>query len=167
MTANDDLMRLLNFEPADLQANRAGHLSDRQRQRLGRLRRRAALLSGAIMVMIVLLATGVIFLGQRQGSAIALLVGIGLTSINAVIMGRAVQNWLRLDEDLRRDEVEELDGTIQRTVRVIGRALIYLIKIDGRELNVPKAVFNALPEGGRWRISRARRSASLLAAEPR
>ncbi len=166
MNPSDEVMRLLDFDADDLKANRAGHLSERQRQRLGRLRRRAALLSGGIIFAIVLLASAVIFFGQREDSAIAVLIGIGLTAVNAVLMARAVQSWLRLDEDLRRGEIETLSGTIERTVRVVGRALIYLIKIDGRELNVPKAVFNVLPDGGRWHIYRARRSASLLAAEP-
>ncbi len=166
MSSAPDLMRLLDFTPDDLQANRAGKLSPRQAARLVRIRRRSTLVSAGIMVVIGLAATVVMFLAQRDNSVIGLLVGITLTIINAIVMARAVQNWLRLADDLRGGAVETLSGGVQRTVRVIGRALIYVLKIDQREVVVPKAVFKAVPEGARYRLFRAQRSGTLLAAEP-
>jgi len=166
-TAPDsDLARLLDFTPEDLRANHDGRLSPRQATRLKRLRQRTTLISAAIMLLIGLVAAVVLFLSQRDNSAIGLLIGLALTVINAVVMARAVQNWLRLADDLKGDEVETLTGLVERTVRVIGRALIYVLKVDQHELVVPKDVFNAVPDGARYRFYRARRSGALLAAEP-
>ncbi|MCC6617064.1 MAG: hypothetical protein IT320_26565 [Anaerolineae bacterium] len=166
-TASDsDLARLLDFTPEDLQANHDGRLSPRQTTRLKRLRRRTTLINAAIMFLIGLAAAVVLFLSQRDASAVGLLVGLALTVINAVVMARAVQNWLRLADDLRGGDVETLNGVVERTVRVIGRVLIYVLKVDRGELVVPKDVFNAVPDGARYCFYRARRSGTLLAAEP-
>ena len=120
MSSAPDLMQLLDFTPDDLQVNRAGKLSPRQAARLVRIRRRSTLISAGIMLLIGLAATLVMFLAQRDNSTIGLLVGITLTIINAIVMARAVQNWLRLADDLNGGTVETLSGGVQRTVRVIG-----------------------------------------------
>jgi len=77
-----------------------------------------------------------------------------------------VQNWLRTAGDLQRAEVQTLSGVVTRTVRVIGRAVIYVLAIDGRELIIPKEVFNAIADGSRWRLYRAAQTGTLLAGEP-
>jgi uncharacterized membrane protein len=160
------LASALDFNSDDLQVNRSGMISERQRARLRASRSRAALLSVLALVVIGLVAAGVLFLAQQGKSWIALLIGIALTVVNALIMGRMVQNWLRTAGDLQRAEVQTLSGVVTRTVRVIGRAVIYVLAIDGRELIIPKEVFNAIADGSRWRLYRAAQTGTLLAGEP-
>jgi hypothetical protein len=156
----------LDFDSDDLQINRSGMISERQRARLRTSRSRSTLISVLALVVIGLVAAGVLFLAQQGNSWIALLIGIALTAVNAVIMGRMVQNWLRTAGDLQRAEIQTLSGVVKRTVRVVGRAVIYVLTIEGHELVVPKEVFNAIVDGSRWRLYRAAHTGTLLAGEP-
>lgn len=165
MMADSDLMRLLDFDKDDLNANRRGQLSARQQARLRRTRSRATALNVLLLVFIVLCATGALYLAQTRNSIVGLLIGILLTVVNAILMARTLQNWLRVAEDLRTQRVEALSGAVERTVRVVGRAIIYVLKVGGREFIAPKAVFNTVPEGERWHFYRAPRSGTLLSAE--
>ncbi len=159
------LMEHLEFDAEDLTTNRAGMLSARQVERLRRARGRALLVSGSALALIAVVASGLLFLAQRGGSQIALLVGIALTLVNAVIMARAVQTWLRTEEDLRRGAVEKVEGNIKRTVRIFGRLPVYVLTLDGGEIVVSKDVFNAMTDGGYYRLYRAKRTGALLTAE--
>jgi hypothetical protein len=165
MIANPDLMRLLQFDESDLANNRAGLLSAAQRERLTKQRGRAALVNGVAVVIILLIAAVLLFIAQRNNNVFALFIGIALTVVNALLLARTAQGWLRIAGDLARDEVDMLEGKVERTVRVIGRVLVYVLKVGGRELTVTKEVFNAVGEGRRWRFYRARYSGTLLSAE--
>jgi hypothetical protein len=165
MIANPDLMRLLQFDESDLANNRAGLLSAAQRERLAKLRGRTTLVNGAVVVAILLVAAVLLYIAQRNNNAFVLFIGIALTVINALLLARTAQGWIRIAGDLARDEVETLEGKVERTVRVIGRVLIYTLKVNGRELTVTKEVFNTVGEGRRWRFYRARYSGTLLSAE--
>jgi hypothetical protein len=165
MIANADLMRLLQFDAGDLANNRAGLLSERQRQRLRRTRSRAALVNGGVAFVIVIAAAALLFLAQRDNSLPALLVGIMLTVANALLIGLTAQSWLRIAGDLARDEVDTLVGKVERTVRVVGRSVQYLLRVEGKDIPVTKEVFNAVAEGQRWRFYRAKVSGTLLSAE--
>ena len=160
------LMEALQFGEDDLATNRAGMLSATQVERLRASRRRALLVSAGALVVIALVASGLLFVAQQGGSWVGVLVGIALTLVNAVIMARAVQSWLRTEDDLRRGEVEKIEGSVARTVRVFGRLPVYLLTINGREVVVTKEVFNAVKDGGYYRLYRARRTGTLLTAEP-
>lgn len=160
------LMELLRFSEDDLATNRAGMLSEPQVERLRGARRRALLVSTGSLIVIALVASGLLFVAERGGSWVGILVGIALTLVNALIMARAVQNWLRTEDDLRRGEVEKIEGSVKRTVRVFGRLPVYLLAINGREVVVTKEVFNAVRDGGYYKFYRARRTGALLTAEP-
>lgn len=159
------LQETLRFDDDDLATNRAGMLSRAQVERLARERRRALLVSGGALAAIALAAAALLFIAQQGGSWVVLLIGIALTVINALIMARAVQSWLRMENDLRRGEVEVIEGTARRTVRIFGRLPVFVIALDDREVVVTKDVFNAITEGGRYRFYRAQSSGALLTAE--
>lgn len=159
------LMEALQFGEDDLATNRAGMLSATQVERLRASRRRALLVSAGALIVIALVASGLLFIAEQGGSWVGVLVGIALTLINAVIMARAVQSWLRTEDDLRRGEVEKIEGNVKRTVRVFGRLPVYLLAVNGREVAVGKEVFNAVQDGGYYRLYRARRTGTLLTAE--
>ncbi len=164
-TSNRRLMQLLGFDADDLRANQTGQLSDRQRSRLLAIRRRVLLINLAILLVVIFVAALLIFLGGR-GSPILTLVGIGLTLLNALVMGFFVRSMLRLTADLQAGEVETLNGKAAHTVRVMARrATLYIVRIGEREIVVDQSVFESFASDARYRVYRAPRSGVLLAAE--
>lgn len=161
-----DLLTALNITSADLAANRQGQLSETQRLRLRRAWRRTLLTGTLALIFVGLTATVLLFLGQTGGSGILTLLGIGLTIINAAIVGIGAQSLLRLNRDLHEQKVMAQETIIHRTVRIAGRNATYVLKTDGDELVVPKGVFNAFVDGARYRLYRAPASKALLSAEP-
>jgi hypothetical protein len=97
---------VLNFTAADLAANREGRLSDRQQERLRLSRQRSVLIGGALVVIFIFAATGLLFVGGRRDSPILQLVGLGLTLCNAAMLGVFLRYWLRLGADLQAGRVE-------------------------------------------------------------
>ena len=79
-----DLMQALAFTADDLRANRAGQLSQPQQDHLRAVRKRNARVGMAIVFAFVLVATGLLFAGQRNESSILGLIGILMTMINAL-----------------------------------------------------------------------------------
>ena len=158
-------MRLLQFDEGDLANNRAGLLSERQRLRLQRARSRTVLVNGGVAFLIVIVAAALLFLARQSNSIPALLIGIMLTIANAFLIGLTAQSWLRIAGDLQRDEVDVLTGKVERTVRVVGRSVNYLLRVESKDIPVTKEVFNIIPEAQRWRFYRARVSGTLLSAE--
>lgn len=159
------LAEALNFSPDDLAANRAGRLSDAQVERLKRGWRRTLWIVVGLVLLFVLVATMLLFLAQRQESFILTAIGIIVTVVNAVIVGLGTQSFLRTSSDLRRGEVAVISGVVGHTIRVTGRVLTYVLKVDGQELIVSKVVFYAVDDAKAYRFYRAPASRTLLSAE--
>jgi hypothetical protein len=164
-----DLMTALNFTPDDLAANRAGVLSDAQRERLRRSGR--PLFYGVVGLALALMtgAALLIYLGQRGAAPILSLVGVSLTAINAVVLAVGVGSQLRLREDVRGGRVVTLSGIVRRVVRVSRRSAAYVLVVELPEgalrLNVSKAVFNSFQDGARYHLYRTPSARLLVAAE--
>jgi len=157
-------MTALNFTEIDLNANRAGDISLAQAERLRRSWRRTLWVSLIILLLVLIGASLLIYLGQRQGNGIMTLIGIALTVLNAYIMGRLAQARYRLVADLRPPIVVQ-DGQVERTLRIVGRGRLYVLKIDGRELLVTRPIFNAFEDKARYRLYRTPASKQILSAE--
>jgi hypothetical protein len=160
------LAEALNISSEDLDANRAGRLSESQKQRLKRGWRRTLVILITVIVVVGLIATAALFFGQRNSSSILTGIGIVLTVINAVIVGIGAQSYLRTNGDLRGGNVAEVRGVVSHTVRVSGRVATYVLKLDEQEVVVPRPVFFAIEEGKPYRVYRAPASKTVLAAEP-
>lgn len=163
-SASAGLMTALNFTEIDLNANRTGDISLTQAERLRKSWRRTLWISLLILFAVLIGASLLIYTGQRQGNGILLVMGVALTIINAFIMGRLVQARYRLVADLRPPVVVH-DGQIERTLRIIGRGRLYILKIDGRELIVTRPIFNAFEDKARYRLYRTSASKQILSAE--
>lgn len=157
-------MEALGFSADDLAANRAGQLSERQRQQLRRAHLRLMRSLIVIVSGIVLLATGALYLGSSSGRIVFTLIGITLTLVNAGLVGFAAQQRLRYRADTAAP-VRAQSSTVHRVLRVSGRSPAYLIRLEGEELRVNKRVFNAFVEGERYWLYRAGSSGTLLSAE--
>jgi hypothetical protein len=160
------LPETLNFTPEDLAANRAGHLSEAQKERLTHNWQRTLWIVIAIVVVCGLGATTLLFLAQQQGSPILSFIGVGVTVLNAVIVGVGAQSYLRTSRDIREGRVAEMSGAVSHTIRVSGRVATYILKLDGQPLVVSKPVFFAVEDGKPYRFYRAPASKTLLSGEP-
>lgn len=160
------LADVLNFSPEDLAANRAGELSAAQKVRLMRGWRRTFWIILGLVVGFGLLATILLFLGQRNESPILSVIGITVTVINAVIVGLGAQSYLRTSSDLRGGRIATISGVVSHTIRVSGRIATYILRVDGQEIVVSKPVFFAIEDAKPYHLYRAPASRTLLAAEP-
>jgi hypothetical protein len=159
------LAEVLRFSPDDLNANRAGLLADGQRDRL--LRQWTVTRVPFIIALIVigLLATVFLFFGGESDSPVLNVIGVGLTLVNAAIVGLAANTWLRTRRDVRDGRVQTLEGELRHTIRINRRVRVYMLDIAGERLAVPRPVFNAFEEGVRYRLYRAPFTGLLLSAE--
>lgn len=168
-TPISDLMAVLQFSPADLEANRAGTLTDAQRQRLRRGGRPLFYAVVGLALALIIGAALLIYLGQRNESPILSLVGVSLTVINAVVLAVGVGSRLRLSADLRSRRVVTISGVVRRVVRVSRRSAAYVLAVELPEgtlrLNVSKAVFNSFQDGVRYHLYRTPSARLLVAAE--
>lgn len=162
-----DLSAALAFSADDLAANRDGHLSAAQTARLRAAWRRQVTITALLVLALMIAATVLIFFGQRGDSGALVFIGMALTVINAVIVGRAAQYAMRVSADTARGSVTATRGVVNRTVRVMSaRVTLFVLKVDGREeLIVSKPVFNAFEEGKPYAFYRAAASKTLLSAE--
>lgn len=163
------LSEALRFTQADLAENRAGRISDSQRDQLtidgGRIFR----IGIAALIGIGFLAALALFAGAQNRQPVLTLIGITLTILNAGIMGFIVRNRLRLSDDVRNLLMRD-QGVINHTVRIVGgRTATYLLdfhsELGTERLLVPKNVFFAFEEGQSYALYRTAASKTLLAAE--
>ena len=156
----ENLGPLLHFDDADLDANRAGSLSESQRKRLWRLEvlkvAGAAILLGAgALFNVALIAGWMTAHGRGAGAGLGLmLIGIALAAISA-------PPWL----DLARGKVMMAEGDLRATEQVTRSSTIHYFTVDGMSFNVSKAAHDEL-RAGRRRVYYLRRSKTLLSVEP-
>lgn len=167
MTASADGLRAaLNFTESDLRANRQGQLTIEQVKRLRRGQRRSALIGAAVFSAFVFASTGLIFAGQTENNSIMLLAGLGLTLVNALMIGHMGRDIMRINRDLRSNGVEALAGNVERVLRRGRQRDSYLLKVAGQRLHVTKEVFLQFDHLKPYRIYRTRLTRILLSAEP-
>ena len=155
----------LGFSSADLEANRRGKLSPAQIRRIEQRRKRNAVVAALVFFALALVATGFFYLAQLNRSLILFGAGAMLTIVNAVMVWRAGRSFMRVGGDLRAGEAEALAGEVERVLRRGRAADNYVLRIDGVDLFVSKAVFNGFQHLAPYRIYRSANSRVLLSAE--
>jgi len=160
------LTEILNFSAEDLDANRAGRLSEAQTQRLTRNWRRTLWIVIGLVILLGLAATTILFVAQRNGSSVLSIIGVLVTVINAAIVGLGAQSYLRTSNDLKGGRVSEISGVVSHTIRVSGRVATYILKVGDQNVVVSRMVFFAVEDGKPYRFYRAPSSKTLLSAEP-
>lgn len=161
------LAEALGFTAEDLAANREGRLSATQRARLQSAWRRSAGVYGVLMIGGILLATILLFAARRTDSPVLNIVGIGVTFINAAVVGLFAQSWLRFRGDTDGRPLQVLTGPATRTLNINPRARMaaYFVTVGGARIRVNKPIFNAFTEHAVYRVYRAPLSHQLLTAE--
>ncbi|MBK8029116.1 MAG: hypothetical protein IPK17_06300 [Chloroflexi bacterium] len=150
------LAQLLDFTQHDLNANRSGRLTERQRAHL-QLRRDAssALLSTGVGGLIVVAAVCVGLAQDISKLHVELLFVIPIAFVLAYI----IQLWVNFTRDLSARRVDAVSGcaTAQRARLRIGHS---------RFTVADETVATAFQSGAEYRAYYARRSKMLLSAEP-
>lgn len=159
------LKSALDFNEADLAANRRGALSASQAARLRATRRRQLAAGLLLFASLVIAATTLIYLGQGSGESILGWAGALLILINAVNVGVIARGYMRVGGDLRPGSVEVLAGEVERVLRRGRQADNYLIRIDGASLVVSKDVFLGFRHEAPYRIYRSVHARLMLSAE--
>jgi hypothetical protein len=160
------IMQALGFTPDDLSANQHGTLGAYQIAYLQTLQTRALLIGGAAFVAFALLAATFLFFGQQQNTIILTFAGIFCTLLNALTAGIFGRQWMRLAADIRHEQVEIIEGVMERVVRTEGRMNNFVLRVDGRQFAVKKELFRFFRHEAPYRLYRAAHSGTLLGAEP-
>ena len=160
------LMAAMGFSQADLDANRRGLLSPAQAARLKSSRQRQLAIALLLFFSLVIVATALIYMGQRSWNPILGWAGALLIVINAVIVGTLGRGYMRLGGDLRPGNIEVLAGEVERVLRRGRQRDNYLIRIDGASLYVTKEVFLGFKHEAPYRLYRGAHSGLLLSVEP-
>lgn len=160
------LMRLLNFAPDDLIANRAGNMSELQRYTLRVRRRRAIIIGLAIIFTVAFIASLLIFLGAQRDSLILRFIGIGLALCNVMLGWVFARHWIRLTTDIRTGHVQTARGPLERVIKPVNRRVMnYMIRVESAEVFVPKEAFDVFAHRISYALYRAPATGMLLAAE--
>lgn len=162
------LQTILGFTDADLDANRAGQLSDSQRNVLLRGWRRTRNILIVAILVLGLAATFILFFGQENQSPVLTFIGMGLTVVNALLVGMGARSYMRTQRDLREGGVTALEGELRHTIQLNvrnRRSRVYALDIAGERLIVPRDTFNAFEERAAYRIYRTPSTQILLTAE--
>ena len=166
MTARTDaLMAALQFNSADLEANRRGRLSQAQTRRVKQARQRQLLIAAALFITLVVGATVLLYAGQVANNGILSGAGGALIVVNALLVGIAGRGAMRMNGDLRASGVESLAGKVERTLLRGRHSDSYMLRISGADLRVTKDIFLGFAHERPYRIYRARGSGKLLSAE--
>ena len=159
------LMDELQFTPEDLQANREGHLSDRQRQYLTIDRTKNIGLGTVLIVGLILATTSMLYFGF-SGNRILIGLGIVLLACSMGLSWFFALNWIRMTYDLRTNQTEVVEGTVQHMVRQLGKAQAGSVRIgDAAEVPTTTKAFTAFEPGESYRLYRTSHSGRLLSVE--
>jgi hypothetical protein len=168
VTQHPQLMDLLEFTPEDLALNREGKLSEMQRYRLQLRRRRTTFIGAGILIASVLLASGLIFAGNRSESPVLSLIGIGITICTAALMGSTARFWLRLNSDINSDRLIVNSGKLQRVIKPVNRSIqYYAIRVEAAEVMISKEAFDCFDHGADYTLYRTPYTGTLLSVEKR
>ena len=161
----DELMLVLNFTIADLNANRSGRLGATQMARLKRNKQRVAWIALGLFFAFVTISSVLIFVGQNSQNAAAFFGGFVLILANALTVGIMGREYMRLDSDLRAGTVDALAGNIERVIKRGRRSDSHLLRIEDEEIYVTRETLECFNQNARYRIFRSRRARNLLSAE--
>ncbi len=142
------------FSPDALDANRRGELSDAQLRgfrALSRDRRKSALTSAAFLVVGALLVG--FFASPSSSPAARVLIPLICLAIAAFLVVRSVTGRDALTRDLRRAQVQCIEGAIGKRRMSGGRARsTYFLEIGDARFTVGRRSYEAAPDAGYVRL---------------
>lgn len=160
------LMEALRFDAAALALNRRQLLSDDQRSRLQKVQQRTLLIAGGIFILLAFVAALTIYMGQRNQQIFLSAVGVGVTMLNAVMIGFTARSYLRLAADLREQQPVIIhEGLLKRVLRPNGQVNNYVLQLGTREFSVDKDTFRQFRHEQLYAFYATQHANVLLSAE--
>ncbi len=162
------LMDVLHYDDDDLEANRAGRMTQRQIKRLNQDR---------ILLMLLWLIPALLGVGALSLSCMVVFAVSTQhmdTLLFLLIIGFGVIIWLtlyfgakskRLVADLREQRVEEVEGRIDLSLQYGRNNIAYAVQVDDERFALKKPVFFAFKNGDPYRIYYAPHSKRILSVE--
>jgi hypothetical protein len=158
----ENLGAVFSFDQADLEANRAGRVSDAQRRRLWRLEL-ARLIGFVASTAAGLLLSAALITGADRRYR-----DVGLAAV-LILLGVALAVWSwEAWLDILSGSVESVEGDLRTTQDVtVGRygSTTYCFAVNGRKFPVPKPAWDQVREGRR-RVYCLPRTRAILSVEP-
>lgn len=160
------LMEAMHFNLDDLQTNRDGALSDRQRQYLMIDRQKNLVLGAGLLGLFILVTAVLLFMGFDNQNIILQGLGGVMVFCNMGLSWFFGLNWIRATYDLRTNETHTVEGQAQHVVRQFARAQAGSIRI-GDAVEVPTDVdtFKVFEPGAVYRLYRTSHSGRILSIE--
>ena len=153
-------MNLLDLTETDLVANRQGHLSSRQRDKLKRKRLDIVLGYGLLAM------GGIVFLvyALANTSPNSLITAIPAGGLSVIMFGLLIYKGQQIQEDLARNKAVFAEGKVSLRVMET-RQMRYKLQLGYLELEIPKRVYQGLNDGKRYRVYYTPKSHTILAIE--
>ncbi len=160
-TAAQALRDALKFSPEDLEANRAGTLSEAQRQKLAQ---RCLLMAGMALVGAVVLFLAYSGLPSQRGDSLSPLALIGLP-IGLALIAFALFELLATFLKLQRAAVTVSRGRAEIELDPSPRRLFGKLRLGSFEMIIPKEQLAAFHEGAQYAIYYTPAPRQVLSAE--
>ncbi len=166
------LAATLKFNDDDLQANRAGRLTVRQRSRVY-VRRRTVIIALTLITAFIGIISAIVILAVLLGSAIfefAILLALGGEIVTAGLGYLVWSLRQHYNTYLREGHVAHVEGPVMmyqlRERQDDKTKTVYALRIAHLEFEIPELALNAFTEGSRYIIYYAPDPLTLLSAEP-
>ncbi|HEX2908355.1 MAG TPA: hypothetical protein VHO69_15895 [Phototrophicaceae bacterium] len=161
------LMDVIRFNDEDLEANRDGYMTQRQRSRLNDERFSFKLMGVLALVACPIFSIAAIIDGIQRHDTVASRVGI-IGLICLVTAGITLYTWLRwrrFDRDLSKGEVAATQGLVRLGMSDRSRSTTYMVTVDYVTLNISKRTFFTFKNGDPYCLYYTPYSRTLLSAE--
>lgn len=172
------VMTALEYQPQDLQDNRAGQLGSWQRARVERLRQQSLIGGGAVIAFLLVIG---LFPTLSAGSvSLPGLIFLGAIAVIGLVIGFLIwRNSMRVQRDLATGKVEQASGAVTLTSRTttsmherVGRGgyrtrskTSYTLQVGDELFSIPKAVYESFWDGKPYTVYYLPQSRIVVGAE--
>ncbi|MBZ0293784.1 MAG: hypothetical protein K8L99_14550 [Anaerolineae bacterium] len=167
MGKNLELMNALDFTPQELEANKEGYLTKRQRHRLSDERSFwrffDRLIKAASPILIILAALDGIRIGDTISSR-AVIISL-MCIITFTLLLYIGTRWRKLDKDLSKGDVTAVEGIVKLTRFRKRNGMAYRIYIHQEYFDVPGHIYIAFEQGKSYALYFTPHSRTLISAE--
>lgn len=148
------LMDAIGFTLTELDANREGYMSKRQRQRLSDVRGSWRNFGTLIKVMSPSLIVIAVVDGIRIGDTVSSRGGIVslIVIITLIVLIYVHFKWRGFERDLLKGDVASVNGGVKRIENRQRNGMQYKIRIERTRFDVPWRVFEAFETGKRYSV---------------
>lgn len=159
------LMRALRFDEEDLAANRAGKLSERQKN-ANEAPRFSGVVQWVVLGHIAALGGLMGIIALISGNAamwLVMLLVLGFAALPVMMLNRGVGRPI-LQKELAAGRVQRLQGEISKEKR--GTSARFYLECEGQRFHITPGVFNAFRDGASYILYILPESSTLISAEP-